>query len=865
MDKDGQKPKTYVSTFRLALKPQAKPQSVGKKDTENGLHTTNLPARGNNKLGVSFATDTRHTQIQALASPHFKEPLQDCTVCEGSDATFQGVITGSQPLSVSWQHNGKRVLTSNTSFKNGVAALALSRCSHGNAGTYTCTAENSAGKQMSSAELHVTGKAKKEIPRASNHEQHREVTLKVPAHDNTDSMNEGPPAPPVSTDIRKVSRQTQDSSRKGPPVEFIQPPEQVEVRLGEQAQLHCEFRSSCVPVACCWIYNRDKVVVGRPGMSVRSSKTRSSVEIAQACADDTGSYTVVVRNREGSAQHTVSLSVIDRPDPPASHPVVSKLSSQSLVLSWTGPSYDGGTAVLGYIVEVRREGPDEPGSWTEVSSRCKNTSYRVCSGLEPKGRYRFRVRAYNSAGVSEPSQESDCVEMATEKEKKDELDSYITVTVDTKHKVKDHYNVHEKLGVGKFGQVFRLTHKETGDNYAGKFYQARTHKAKTAARKEIELMNFLHHPKLVQCLAAYDTHSELVMVMEYIAGGELFERIVDENFEHTELTSARYMQQILEGMQYVHKQNIVHLDLKPENIVCVDSTGTRIKIIDFGLASKLNDNEPLMVMHGTPEFVAPEVIGFEPVSLETDMWSIGVICFILLSGESPFQGNSDAETLALVTAASYEFDQESFEDISDQAKEFISSLLEKDPSCRLSCTEALAHPWMVSFTPLNRRPTKSLKKEKMRRFLAKRKWKKTGKAVLALQRMANLSNRPDSPGSSSEDPGWSREAEEAIQSLDKQLQTEPCFQQALRDATLPRGATAQLRCCVTGYPQPKVKWLQNEKPVPESNRVNMEQHEDGLCSLVLKDLEPSDSGVYVCRASNKLGEAMCSAKLRVEL
>lgn len=82
---------------------------------------------------------------------------------------------------------------------------------------------------------------------------------------------------------------------------------------------------------------------------------------------------------------------------------------------------------------------------------------------------------------------------------------------------------------------------------------------------------------------------EAVICLHSIAGGELFERLVDDNFEHTEPTSARYMQQILEGMQYVHKQSIVHLDLKPENIVCVDTTGTRIKIIDFGLASKLGE------------------------------------------------------------------------------------------------------------------------------------------------------------------------------------------------------------------------------------------------------------------------------------
>ncbi|XP_068439500.1 myosin light chain kinase, smooth muscle-like isoform X2 [Clinocottus analis] len=869
MDKNGGKPKTFVSTFRLALHPQATSICV-EKQREDEPDATKRNFMGNNRLGVSSATDSRLTPVTALEKPHFKQPLRDCTVCEGSDASFQGVISGSRPLSVSWLHNGKRVHSSNTSFQNGVASLILTQCSHGDAGTYACEAENTAGKRSSSAVLHVT--ATKEIVRRSSHELHNEVTFKVAATQNTQlssTSKEGcqhtEEEDKGSTANRDNNLQTKVSSCKGPPVEFVDPPEQVEVRVGKQARLHCEFRSSSVPVACCWIYNKTKVVVGGPRMSVRSSETQSDVEISQASPEDTGSYTLMVRNVNGSAQHTVSLGVIDQPDPPASQPVISQLSTESVVLSWTGPSYDGGSAVLGYKVEVQQEGQDEPESWTEVTSRCKSTTFHVRSGLQPLGQYRFRVRAYNSAGVSEPSQESECVKMETKKEKKEESESYITVTIDTKHKAKDHYNVLEKLGVGKFGQVFRMAHKETGQEAAGKFYRARGARERTAARKEIEIMNSLHHPKLVQCLAAYETSSEMVMVMEYIAGGELFERIVDDNFEHTEPTSARYMQQILEGMQYVHKQNIVHLDIKPENIVCVDTTGTRIKIIDFGLASELEEGKPLLVMHGTPEFVAPEVINYEPVGLESDVWSIGVICFILLSGESPFQGNNDAETLALVTAAQFEFDEESFEDISDMAKDFISSLLKKDRRCRLSCAEALAHPWMVSFTPLNRRPTKSLNKRKMKRFLARRKWKKTGKAVLALQRMANLSNRPDSPGSSLEEPGWSQEAEEAIQSLDKQLQSEPRFQQALKDATLPKGATARLTCLVNGYPQPEVRWLQNEKPVSGSCRVTMEQHEDGLCSLVLADLEPSDSGVYVCRASNKLGEGMCSAKLRVEM
>uniref|UniRef100_A0A8C7G0B6 Myosin light chain kinase, smooth muscle-like n=1 Tax=Oncorhynchus kisutch TaxID=8019 RepID=A0A8C7G0B6_ONCKI len=631
-----------------------------------------------------------------------------------------------------------------------------------------------------------------------------------------------------------------------PLLEFLDPQEQLEVRVGGQAKLHCAFRSCSVPVASCWIYNREQVVAGGPRTRVESSDTDSSVEISQVCPDDAGTYTILVRNRRGLAQHTVTLSVIDRPHPPASSPIVSQLSSCSLVLSWSGPSYDGGTAVTGYAVEVRREGTEKPEDWTEVTTHCKNTSYRIRSVLEPLGEYRFRVRAYNLAGVSEPSEVSDCVKMDT-RETKVESQSYVTVTIDTTHKVKDHYNVHEKLGVGKFGQVFRLSHKETGQVCAGKFYRAHSSKAKAVARREIELMNCLHHPKLVQCLGAYDTRSEIIMVMEYIAGGELFERIADDNFEHTEPTSARYMHQLLEGMQYIHRQNIVHLDLKPENIVCVDTTGTRIKIIDFGLAAKLEPGTPLMVMHGTPDFVAPEVISYEPVGLATDMWSIGVICFILLSGELPFQGNSDAETLSLVTAARYEFDQESFEDISDQAKDFITSLLKKDTRCRLLCDEALAHPWMASFTLLVRRPTKSLKKDKIRRFLAKRRWK-----VYYLTQINSTSHSISNVFS-----------EQAIQTLDQELQSEPRFQQVLRDTSQPRGSSARLACRVQGYPEPEVVWFKDEETVESSSRVTVGY--DGMCELVLTDLGPADTGVYKCRATNDLGEALCSAKLTVEL
>ncbi|XP_063260017.1 myosin light chain kinase, smooth muscle-like [Prinia subflava] len=322
------------------------------------------------------------------------------------------------------------------------------------------------------------------------------------------------------------------------------------------------------------------------------------------------------------------------------------------------------------------------------------------------------------------------------------------VVINSQAKVSDVYTQLEKLGEGKFGTVYRLQEKATGKIRAGKYFRTRTAKEKETARAEVELMNLLHHPRLVQCLDAFQGPAELVMVMEYVAGGELFERIVDDDFEHTEPSSAQYVRQILEGLQFMHSRAIVHLDLKPENIVCVSPGSHWIKIIDFGLARKLAPDAPVKVLHGTPEFMAPEVVAFEPVSFSTDMWSVGVICYILLSGESPFQGDTDMETLSNVTAAQWDFEEETFSEISQQAKDFISQLLQKDPRRRLPSAGALLHPWLQQPQPSS---PKVLSKERIRQFLARRKWQKTGKALLALKRLTLLSQSLEGKAAEAQD------------------------------------------------------------------------------------------------------------------
>ncbi|XP_061701639.1 myosin light chain kinase, smooth muscle [Syngnathoides biaculeatus] len=837
VDAGGQR--RYVSTFKMRMEPGNGPRSADRPSADAGVLPSHRPAD----------------------PPAFVRPLRDCCVDEGDDITLSGVLSGSRPIKVTWLHNGEVARFGIPALDGADVSLVVRECLPEDAGAYTCMAENAAGKTSCCAAVFVRDfETICSVQDRASANKCIVGNARPPQEDQEGSngtSRTGSDRQSLVSYPREVIPKKRANSGTGPALRLENPPQLVEVTAGRTARVTCRFAGS-PPVVACWMRNKAQIADG-PDVWIENSNESTTLVLASAGTQHTGRYTVVVKDRKSSAQHTLTLSVIDRPQPPASCPLVSPVSPGSLVLSWSGPCYDGGSAVLGYAVEVRPEGRE----WRELAARCASTSYRVCGGLRPREEYRFRVRAYNAVGVSEPGPASPGVTEEEEEEEEGVLEAF--VAIDSVHKVTDHYDVQEKLGMGKFGLVFKLKHRTSGRVCAGKFYKGRRTKEREAARKEIELMNKLHHPKLVRCLAAYDHKPDMVMVMEFIAGGELFERIADDSFEHTEPASVRYMRQILQGVSFMHRQRIVHLDLKPENIVCVDTTGTAVKIIDFGLATQLDGKTDLRVMQGTAEFVAPEVINYEPVCLATDMWSIGVICYILLSGESPFQGSSDADTLALVTAAHWEFDEESFEAITDQAKHFISSLLEKDPRRRMSCEEALAHAWMAAFDLAAPASAKRLPKEKMKRYLASQKWKKAGKAMLALKRMALLkkgdsTSRPSSPA---EECPLTPETEDALLALERKMRGPPCFTKTLQDQTVSAGDSAHLDCHLTGYPDPDVLWLRGEEPVEESAAVRIEYEEDGRCTLIVAKAGPSDAGIYTCKAKNDHGEASCSASLVV--
>ncbi|XP_073164568.1 myosin light chain kinase 3 [Lepidochelys kempii] len=295
---------------------------------------------------------------------------------------------------------------------------------------------------------------------------------------------------------------------------------------------------------------------------------------------------------------------------------------------------------------------------------------------------------------------------------------------------------HEVLGGGRFGQVHKCTEVSTGLNLAAKIIKVKGAKEREEVKNEINIMNQLNHVNLIQLYDAFECKNNLTLIMEYVDGGELFDRITDENYHLTELDAILFTKQICEGVHYIHQQYILHLDLKPENILCINHTGNQIKIIDFGLARRYKPREKLKVNFGTPEFLAPEVVNYDFVSFPTDMWSVGVITYMLLSGLSPFLGETDAETMNYIVNCSWDFDAEAFEQLSEEAKDFISKLLVKEKSCRMSAAQCLKHEWLNDLPGKAKKSKLCLKSQLLlQSYMAHRKWKKHFYVVAAANRL----------------------------------------------------------------------------------------------------------------------------------
>uniref|UniRef100_A0A8C5MQC1 Serine/threonine-protein kinase 17B n=1 Tax=Leptobrachium leishanense TaxID=445787 RepID=A0A8C5MQC1_9ANUR len=269
---------------------------------------------------------------------------------------------------------------------------------------------------------------------------------------------------------------------------------------------------------------------------------------------------------------------------------------------------------------------------------------------------------------------------------------------------------------GKFAVVRRCVELITGKEYAAKFLRKRRkgEDCRTDIVNEIAILEMAHFsPYVVDLHEVYETSSEMVLVMEYAAGGEIFNQCVaDQDEAFTEKDVIRLIDQILQGILYLHRNNVVHLDLKPQNILLTSCNPLGdIRIVDFGLSRQVDRIKEVREILGTPEYVAPEVLNYEPISTATDMWSVGVLTYVMLTGESPFLGDTKQETFLNISQVNVDYSQEVFAGISEQAVDFIKSLLLKNPRERARAEQCLKHPWLSSLTePEPLKDDKALKK-----------------------------------------------------------------------------------------------------------------------------------------------------------
>ncbi|XP_068160038.1 serine/threonine-protein kinase 17A [Antennarius striatus] len=268
----------------------------------------------------------------------------------------------------------------------------------------------------------------------------------------------------------------------------------------------------------------------------------------------------------------------------------------------------------------------------------------------------------------------------------------------------DHYTVipGRELGRGKFAVVRKCVEKRTGHEYAAKFMRKRR-KGKDCRMEIIHEISVLElaaaSPRVVNLHQVYEMASEMVLVLEFAAGGEIFSQCVSdcEDDAFSEEDVKKLVRQILEGVSFLHQNHVVHLDLKPQNILLTSSSPLGdIKIVDFGLSRMVSSHQELREIMGTPEYVAPEILNYEPITTATDMWSIGVLVYVMLTGLSPFLGENKQETFLNISRLSVSYSEE---ELDQEALTFIQTLLRKHPRDRATAEQCLKHPWLQPSGP----------------------------------------------------------------------------------------------------------------------------------------------------------------------
>ncbi|XP_062165631.1 calcium-dependent protein kinase 20-like [Alnus glutinosa] len=300
--------------------------------------------------------------------------------------------------------------------------------------------------------------------------------------------------------------------------------------------------------------------------------------------------------------------------------------------------------------------------------------------------------------------------------------------------LKEKYTLGRKLGQGQFGTTFLCLEKGSNKQFACKSIAKRkltTQEDVEDVRREIHIMHHLAgHPHVIQIVGAYEDAVAVHVVMELCAGGELFDRIIQRG-HYTERKAAELARIIVGVVEACHSLGVMHRDLKPENFLFVDQEEeSPLKTIDFGLSVFFRPGETFTDVVGSPYYVAPEVLR-KHYGPECDVWSAGVIIYILLSGVPPFWDETEQGIFEQVLKGELDFVSEPWPSISESAKDLVRRMLVRDPKKRLTAHEVLRHPWVQVDGAAPDKPLDSAVLSRLKQFSAMNKLKKIVIRVIA--------------------------------------------------------------------------------------------------------------------------------------
>jgi len=302
------------------------------------------------------------------------------------------------------------------------------------------------------------------------------------------------------------------------------------------------------------------------------------------------------------------------------------------------------------------------------------------------------------------------------------------------------YKMGKQLGEGAFSVVKDGTHKQSGDSYAIKIVTKAklTAEDEEALKDEISVLNELKHDHIICLYDVFDEGQYYYLVTEKMSGGELFDRIVQKSY-YNEKEARDVCKILFEAMKYCHDHKVAHRDLKPENLLLYsEHNDAEIKIADFGFAKRVLKPNSLKTQCGTPGYVAPEILESVLYDTKADMWSLGVIIYILLGGYPPFIEQNQRDLFRKIRKGKYEFHEEYWGQVSADAKDLISSLLTVNPSRRLSADDTLRNKWILGDDDALASNDLGKNLQEFKKFNAKRKFKAAVKVVMASQKITSL-------------------------------------------------------------------------------------------------------------------------------